>query len=83
MTCCAPSCEGRGGEFCVSIACNASTGAGKTTPHANTGHGRLVELLPNRRVVEIDELEAENPALRGEMKITIELIDKRTGTELT
>jgi Activator of Hsp90 ATPase homolog 1-like protein len=30
--------------------------------------------------VEIDEFETENPALRGEMRITIELADKDGGT---
>ena len=32
--------------------------------------------------IEIDEVESENPALRGEMKITIELFDKGGGTEV-
>ena len=33
--------------------------------------GRFVELVPNKRVVEIDEFETENSGLCGEMRITI------------
>jgi uncharacterized protein YndB with AHSA1/START domain len=58
------------------------TGVGKTTAHTDTYHGRFVELVPNERVVEIDEFETANPALRGEMKITIELADKDGGSEV-
>jgi hypothetical protein len=32
--------------------------------------------VPNKRLVEIDEFETKNPALRGEMKVTIELFKK-------
>jgi len=46
--------------------------------HTDTYSGRFVELVPNERVVEIDEFETQNPALRGEMKIT----DKEGGTEV-
>ena len=76
-----------GGEFRISLAYDAPTGVGKTTAHTDTYHGRFVEFVPNKRVVEIDEFETEDPTLGGEMKITIELVDKRLkiwwpGTEL-
>ena len=38
--------------------------------------------MPNTRVVEIDEFETDDPTLRGEMKIAIELFDKDGGTEV-
>jgi uncharacterized protein YndB with AHSA1/START domain len=43
---------------------------------------RLVELVPNKRVVEIGEFETKDAALRGEMKITIELLEKDGGAEV-
>ena len=60
----------------------APTGVGKTTAHTDTYHGRFVELVLNKRVVEIDEFETEDPSLRGEMKITIELVEKDGCTEV-
>jgi uncharacterized protein YndB with AHSA1/START domain len=69
-----------GGRFRVSLTYDEPKAVGKTTAHTETYHGRFVELVPNQRVTEIDEFETENPALRGEMKITIELADKDGGT---
>jgi uncharacterized protein YndB with AHSA1/START domain len=48
---------------------------GKTTAHTDTYHGRFVKLAPNEQVVEVDEFETTDPALRGEMTITITLAD--------
>jgi uncharacterized protein YndB with AHSA1/START domain len=57
--------------------------AGKTSGHTDTYHGRFAELVPNERVVEVVEFETEDPALRGEMTITITLADAEGGgTEL-
>ena len=39
-------------------------------------------MTPNERVVEVDEFETEDPALRGEMTITITLADADGGTNL-
>jgi uncharacterized protein YndB with AHSA1/START domain len=36
--------------------------------------------VPNERVVEIDEFETADPALQGEMRITITLFDEDGGT---
>jgi uncharacterized protein YndB with AHSA1/START domain len=75
--------EGReGGTFRISLRYDAPTGVGKTTAHTDTFHGRFVKLVPNERVVEVVEFETADPALRGEMIITITLADADGGTEV-
>jgi uncharacterized protein YndB with AHSA1/START domain len=75
--------EGReGGRFRISLTYDAPTGVGKTTAHTDTFHGRFVKLIPNERVVEVVEFETADPALRGEMTITITLADSDGGTEV-
>jgi uncharacterized protein YndB with AHSA1/START domain len=75
--------EGReGGTFRISLTYDEPTGVGKTTAHTDTYHGRFVELVPNERVVEVVEFETADPALRGEMTITITLADADGGTEV-
>jgi uncharacterized protein YndB with AHSA1/START domain len=71
-----------GGAFRVSLTYDAPTGTGKTTAQTDTYHGRFVELVPDERVVEVVEFETADPALRGEMTITIELADAGGGTEI-
>jgi hypothetical protein len=39
-----------------------------------------VKLVPNEQVVEVVEFETKDPAMRGEMKITITLVDSDGGT---
>lgn len=58
------------------------TAAGKTTAHTDTYHGRFTRLIPDEQVVEVDELETNDPSLRGEMTITITLSDAAGGTDL-
>jgi uncharacterized protein YndB with AHSA1/START domain len=41
-----------------------------------------VKLVPNEQVVEVVEFETADPALRGEMTITITLADADDGTEV-
>jgi uncharacterized protein YndB with AHSA1/START domain len=83
MTSYVHSFEGReGGTFRVSLTYKAPTGTGKTTPHTDTYHGRFVKLVPNRQVVEVDEFETVDPALQGEMTITITLTDADGGTNI-
>jgi len=83
MTCHVHAFDPRaGGSFRISLTYDASTGVGKTTAHTDTYHGRFVELVPNERIVEVDEFETEDPALRGEMMITITLADAPGGTEV-
>jgi len=50
-------------------------------PH-DTYRGRFVRLVPNELIVEADEFETDDPALRGEMMITISLADASGGTKL-
>ncbi len=72
--------EGReGGTFRISLTYDALTGTGKTSARTDTYHGRFVQLLPNERVVEVDEFETADPGMRGEMTITITLSDADDG----
>ena len=60
-----------GGSIRISVTYDAPTGTGKTTAHTDTYRGRVAKLMPNDHVVEVDEFEITDPALRGEMTITI------------
>jgi uncharacterized protein YndB with AHSA1/START domain len=71
-----------GGAFRISLTYDAPTATGKTTAHTDTYHGRFVKLVPNAQVVEVDEFETDDPALRGEMTITITLADGNGGTDV-
>jgi uncharacterized protein YndB with AHSA1/START domain len=71
-----------GGAFRISLTYDAPTGAGKTTAHSDTFHGRFVKLVENELVVEVVEFETRDPALQGEMTITIALADAGGGTDL-
>ncbi len=83
MTCHVHAFEGReGGTFRISLTHDTSTGTGKTTAHTDTYRGRFLELVPDERVVEVDEFETADPALRGEMKVTIMLVDSDGGTDV-
>jgi uncharacterized protein YndB with AHSA1/START domain len=83
MTCQVHAFDAReGGAFRISLTYDEPTGTGKTTSHTDTYHGRFVKLVPNEQVVEVDEFEATDPALRGEMTITITLADAEGGTDL-
>jgi len=71
-----------GGAFRISLTYDVPTGAGKTTAHTDTHHGRFIELVPDEKVVEVVEFETADPALQGEMTITISLVDADGGTEI-
>jgi uncharacterized protein YndB with AHSA1/START domain len=71
-----------GGAFRISLTYDAPTGTGKTTAHTDTYHGRFIELVPDEKVVEVVEFETADPALQGEMTITISLADAEGGTEV-
>lgn len=71
-----------GGAFRISLTYDAPTGTGKTTAHTDTFHGRFVRLVPDEQVVQRVEFEARDPALRGEMTITYDLVDAGGGTEI-
>jgi uncharacterized protein YndB with AHSA1/START domain len=71
-----------GGSFRISLTYDAPTDSGKTTAHTDTFHGRFVKLVPNEQVVEVVEFETADPALRGQMTITIALADANGGTNI-
>jgi uncharacterized protein YndB with AHSA1/START domain len=71
-----------GGSFRISLTYNEPTGTGKTSTHTDTFHGRFVRLVPNEQIVEVVEFETAEPALQGEMTITITLADADGGTEV-
>jgi uncharacterized protein YndB with AHSA1/START domain len=68
-----------GGSFRISLTYAAPTATGKTTAHTDTYHGRFVKLVTNEQVVEVVEFETTDPALRGEMTITVSLADADGG----
>lgn len=51
-------------------------------PHTDTYHGRFVKIVTNAQVVEVVEFETTDPALQGEMTITISLADAEGGTDV-
>jgi uncharacterized protein YndB with AHSA1/START domain len=72
----------QGGSFRISLTYDEPTGTGKTTAHTDTYHGRFVKLVTNEEVVEVVEFETADPAMHGEMTITITLVDASGGTDL-
>jgi uncharacterized protein YndB with AHSA1/START domain len=83
MTCVVHEFDAReGGTLRISLSYDTTSGTGKTTARTDTYRGRFVELVPGERVVEIDEFETSDPALRGEMTVTIVLADADGGTEV-
>lgn len=83
MTCQVHELEPReGGAVRVSLTYEARDRVGKTEGRTDTYRGRFVRLVPNELVVEVDEFETDDPALRGEMTTTISLADADGGTEL-
>ena len=71
-----------GGSFRVSLTYDAPNGMGKTTAHTDTYHGRFLKLVQDEQVVDVSEFETMDPALQGEMTITITLADAGGATEL-
>jgi uncharacterized protein YndB with AHSA1/START domain len=80
MTCVVHAFEPwEGGRIRVSLTYEHADGVGKTTARTDTYRGRFERLIPNELVVEADEFETADPALRGEMRITIALADAGEG----
>ncbi len=83
MTCQVHHFDARtGGSFRISLSYNTPTGTGKTTAQTDTYHGRFVTLIPGEKVVEVDEFETDDPAMRGPMTITFLLAEADGGTDL-
>lgn len=68
-----------GGAIRVSLTYDAPSAAGKSAAHTDTYRGRFIRLVPDELVVEADEFETDDPALRGEMISTITLADAPDG----
>src|SRR6266536_1197281 len=71
--------DGReGGSFRISLTYDEPTGAGKTTAHTDTFHGRFVRLVPNEQVVEV--VEFDNLLVRHEPhEAAVERVGVRRG----
>ena len=73
-----------GGALRVSLTYDAPDRTGKTTGRTDTYRGRFLSLVPGELFAEADEFESDDPALAGEMTITIRLADAADGgTELS
>lgn len=72
-----------GGAIHISLTYEEPTGAGKTTAHTDTYHGRFVKLVPNELVVEVLEFETDDPSMAGEMTVTFGLSDSGGGTSVS
>jgi len=72
----------RGGSIRVSLTYEAPGGVGKTTANTDTYHGRFFKLSPNEKIVEVLEFETVDPALQGEMTVTITRADAGRGTDV-
>jgi uncharacterized protein YndB with AHSA1/START domain len=84
MTCVVHEFDAReGGAIRVSLTYDEPAGTGKTSAHTDTYRGRFITLVPDEQVVEVDEFETTDPAMAGEMTITITLADAAGGTEVT
>lgn len=71
-----------GGAIRISLTYAAPGAVGKTSAHADTYHGRFVRLVPDREVVETVVFETDDPAMQGEMTLTMTLEDEGAGTAL-
>ena len=71
-----------GGSFRISLTYDAPTATGKTSAHTDTYHGRFIDLVPNERVIQVMEFESDDPAMRGEMKVTFTLSAADGGTDV-
>jgi uncharacterized protein YndB with AHSA1/START domain len=72
-----------GESFRVSLTYDDPDRVGKTSGRTDTYRGRFVELVPDERVVEVDEFETDDPELAAPMTITITLTDADGGTDLS
>ena len=70
------------GAFRVTLTYEAPDGRGKTTARSDSYLARFTRLVPDEHVVEVDRFETDDPALAGEMTISVELVDADGGTEL-
>ncbi len=68
-----------GGTLRVSLTYEADNAIGKSGARTDTYRGRLIKLVQNEQLIEVDEFETTDPTLLGEMTITITLTDSEAG----
>jgi uncharacterized protein YndB with AHSA1/START domain len=72
------------GRYRMSLTYADPQGApGKTSADTDTFQGRFVELVPDEKIVEVVEFEADDSQFAGEMTMTTSLADAEGGTEVT
>lgn len=72
-----------GGTFRMAFIYEDAGSHGKTSDNADVFEGRFVELVPDRRVVEVVEFESDDPAFAGAMRIVTTLEPVAGGTRVT
>ena len=72
-----------GGTFRMAFIYEDAGSHGKTSDNADVFEGRFVELVPDRRVVEVVEFESDDPAFAGAMRIVTTLERVAGGTRVT
>ncbi|SIO46950.1 SRPBCC domain-containing protein [Chitinophaga niabensis] len=55
---------------------------GKTTEHEDVFTGRFLELIPNKKIVEVVSFESADPAFAGEIKFSTTFTAVASGTEV-
>jgi uncharacterized protein YndB with AHSA1/START domain len=68
-----------GGFFRISLTYDDLSETGKSSSHTDTYHGHFAALVPNEQVIEVIEFESSDPAMQGEMRITVSLSDSDMG----
>jgi uncharacterized protein YndB with AHSA1/START domain len=71
-----------GGTFRISLTYDSADRIGKTAAGTDTYQGRFVKLVTDELVVEALAFETDDPMMKGEMTITITLVDADGGTDL-
>jgi uncharacterized protein YndB with AHSA1/START domain len=71
-----------GGKFRISLTYRDTKFTGKSASHTDTYHGYFKKLIPNELVIEVEEFETTDPAMKGQMTSTFRLFDKDGGTEV-
>ena len=72
-----------GGVFRISLTYEDPQQTGKTSGTTDTFHGRFAKVVPESEIVQVVEFESDDPAMKGQMKITYLLEDRDGGTEVT
>jgi uncharacterized protein YndB with AHSA1/START domain len=56
---------------------------GKSSEDSDTFKGKIVEIVPNEKIVWITEFESEDPAFAGEMTLIWTFVEAEGGTDVT